>query len=149
MAIKRISVDAEMGADYAVKAQIRGHQVVIDQPKPGGSDLGPTPLEYFLFSLAGCVASIARIAAGQQKIDLRGMKVVVEGDLNSAGLLGKPSEDRVGFQSIEISAEIDADMSDEAKQAFLDEVCARCPLHDNIHFTTVVVHELSAAGCIA
>ncbi len=149
MAIKRISISAQMGDDFAIKSQIRGHNVVIDQPKPGGSDLGPTPLEYFLFSLAGCVASIARIAAGQQKIDLRGMRVVVEGDLNPEGLLGKPTNDRVGFQSIEIAAEIDADMSDDEKQAFLDEVCARCPLHDNIHYTTVVAHELSAAGCIA
>ncbi|WP_432696782.1 OsmC family protein [Marinobacterium sp. YM272] len=150
MATKRISITAEMGPSFAIKSDIRGHNVVIDQPTAGGgTDLGPTPLEYFLFSLAGCVGSIARIAAAQQKLDLRGMRVVVEGDLNPAGLLGKPSDDRVGFQTIEISAEIDADMSDEAKQAFLDEVCARCPLHDNIHYTTVVVHELSAAGCIA
>lgn len=148
--MKRISITAEMGSSFAITSDIRGHNVVIDQPKAGGgSDLGPTPLEYFLFSLAGCVASIARIAAAQRKMDLRGMQVVVEGDLNPAGLLGKPSDDRVGFQSIVITAQIDADISDEAKQDFLDEVCGRCPLHDNIHYTTVVAHELMATGCVA
>lgn len=148
MAGKRISVVASMGGDYAIKADIRDHRVVVDQPKAGGgTDLGPTPLEYFLFSLAGCVGSIARIAAAQQKIDLRGMQVTVEGDLNPAGLLGKPSEDRVGFQTIQISAEIDADLSEEQKQRFLDEVCARCPLHDNIHYETHVSHHLLETGC--
>ncbi|WP_027855645.1 OsmC family protein [Marinobacterium litorale] len=148
MPSKKISVVADMGAGFAIETDIRGHQLVIDQPKAGGgTDRGPSPLEYFLFSLAGCVASIGRIAASQQKLNLRNMRVTVEGDLNPDGLLGKQTDDRVGFQNIEIIAEIDADLSDEEKQAFLDDICARCPLHDNIHYETRVKHELSATGC--
>ncbi len=106
----------------------------------GGTDEGPNPLQYFLFSLAGCIASIGRIAAQQRKIELRGMKVNIEAGMNAAGLMGKPTEDRVGFQSFTVKAEIDADMAAEEKQAFLDEVCARCPVHDNIMRTSVVEH---------
>ncbi|MBR9882772.1 MAG: OsmC family protein [Oceanospirillales bacterium] len=148
MAMKSISVTAQLGAAYTIEADIRGHRAIIDQPQSGGgSDLGPSPLELFLFSLAGCIGSIARIAATQQRIALRGMRISVEGDLNPAGLLGKPSEDRVGFQSITIAAEIDADLSDEAKLKFLDEVCARCPLHDNIHYETALSHAMLEADC--
>ena len=67
----------------------------------------------------------------------------VEGDYNPAGLLGKPTDDRVGFSQIRISAVIDADLTDEQKAQFLDEVCQRCPLHDNLSHTSEVVHSLA------
>ncbi|WP_027858869.1 OsmC family protein [Marinobacterium jannaschii] len=141
---KTISVTATMGAGYAIHADIRDHQVAIDQPTAGGgTNEGPTPLEYFLFSLGGCIASIARIAASQQKIDLRAMQVTVSGDLDPAGLLGKATPNRAGFQEIRVTASIDCDLSAEAQAEFLDEVCLRCPLHDNIKLSTAVIHSLS------
>lgn len=150
MSSKRVSVTAKMSDGYRIEADIRGHQMVIDQPKAsGGNDSGPTPLELFHFSLAGCIGSIARIAAMQQRIDLRAMSITVEGDLNPAGLLGKESPDRNGFQSLQISATIDADLDEEQKQRFLDEVCARCPLHDNVHYETQISHHLLETGCTA
>ncbi|MBQ0783580.1 MAG: OsmC family protein, partial [Amphritea sp.] len=73
---KVISVSTSMKAGCQVHADIRGHKIVIDQPKPaGGTDEGPTPLEFFLFSLAGCIASIARVAATQQKIEMRSIDI--------------------------------------------------------------------------
>ncbi len=143
MSSKTISVTANMGQGWAINADIRGHQVVIDQPQAsGGTNEGPTPLEFFLFSLAGCIGSIARIAAAQQKIDLKSMEVKVDADLNPMGLMGKPTDDRVGFQQLRVEAQIDADLTEEQKQVFLDEVCDRCPLHDNIKLATEVVHSL-------
>lgn len=140
---KVISVSASMRAGAQVHADIRGHKVTIDQPaQAGGTDEGPTPLEYFLFSLGGCIASIARIAATQQKLEMRGIDIDVSADLNPAGLLGKSTDDRVGFQSITVKAQIDADMSEAEKVKFLDEVCDRCPLHDNIKLATKVEHSL-------
>ncbi|MCV6589514.1 MAG: OsmC family protein [Marinobacterium sp.] len=142
--LKTISVTASMGTGAMIMADIRGHKVVIDQPHAaGGTDEGPTPLEYFLFSLAGCIESIARIAANQRKLELRGMEVSVEARLNPMGLLGKETDDRVGFQDIDVKATIDADMTDEEKNAFLDEVCDRCPLHDNIRLNTLVTHAMA------
>lgn len=41
-------------------ADIRGHRLVFDQPiADGGDDLGPTPTEVFVASLAGCVGYYA------------------------------------------------------------------------------------------
>lgn len=41
--------------------RIRDHEVVSDQPvEEGGHDLGPTPTELFVASLAGCVAWYAQ-----------------------------------------------------------------------------------------
>ena len=129
MAINKvISVACEMDETFRIEGKLGSHTCIIDQPKAGGGqDQGPTPLEYFLFSLGGCVASIGRIMANQQKINLRGMTVVVEAGMNAAGLMGKPTDDRVGFQSFDVKAEIDADMTDEEKLAFLHQVCEPLP----------------------
>lgn len=140
---KKVSVSAHMGAASLVTGQLGSHTVHIDQPVAGGGqDMGPTPLEYFLFSIAGCIASIARIVAKQKKIVLHDINLTVDGGLNAAVLMGTSDQDRAGFQSIAIQAEINADLSDEEKQAFLGEVCRRCPVHDNIAHTSVVSHSL-------
>jgi uncharacterized OsmC-like protein len=141
---KTVSVSAQMGSRFAVTTDIRGHKLVIDQPQAGGGqNEGPTPLEFFLFSLGGCVATIARIVAQQQKIELRSMQVQVDADLDAKGLLGQPTDNRVGFTEVRICAQIDADLSDQEKAEFLDLVCERCPLHDNVKLATQVVHQLS------
>lgn len=141
--LKTITVNASMADGFAIRGEIDGHTVLIDQPLAAkGSGTGPTPLQMLLFAIGGCIGTIGRIAAFQQKINLRGMQVKVEGDYNPAGLLGKPTDDRVGFTEIRISAVIDADLTDEQKLQFLDEVCQRCPLHDNLNHTSAVVHSL-------
>lgn len=136
---KTVSVSATMENSFQIQVQAGNHSILIDQPKnAGGQDAGPNPLEYFLASVAGCIASIARIVAIQEKINLQGIKIDIDGQMNSAGLLGKATEDRVGFQQFTVKADIEADMNDGEKQAFLDRVCARCPVHDNIAHTSVI-----------
>ena len=142
--LKTVTVTANMGAGFAIESVIDGHTVLIDQPVAAkGTGTGPTPLQMLLFAIGGCIGTIGRIAAFQQKINLRGMQVKVEGDYNPAGLLGKPTDDRVGFTQIRISAVIDADLTNAQKAQFLDEVCQRCPLHDNLSHTSNVVHSLA------
>ncbi len=90
MAIKTVRVEATQGSGYEMKVRAGNHTVTIDQPEPAGNDAAPNPLEYFLVSLAGCVGAVARIIAGQRKIDLKGISLTVEGELDSDRLLGKP-----------------------------------------------------------
>lgn len=141
--LKTVTVNARMGSGFTIQSNINGHDVAIDQPESArGNNQGPSPLETFLFAIAGCVGTLGRIIAMQKKLDLRGMDVKAEGDYNPAGLLGMATDDRIGFRQIRITAAIDADWSDEEKAAFLDEVCHRCPLHDNVSLATEVIHQL-------
>lgn len=77
------------------------------------------------------------MTAREQGVELRGIKV----EVNPAGLAGKPSTDPVGFKHIDIRADIDADLDEAGKQAFIDLVCARCPVHDNLLRATPVSHQ--------
>jgi len=135
--IKHVAVEAHMGERFRIESKIGDHTLYVDQPKTGGGeDAGPTPLEYFFLSLAGCIGTIARIAAKQKRIALRSMDVKVEGDLDVEGLMGRNPEARVGFSGITVTVKMDADMSQEEKEAFAHEVDRRCPVSANIHDAT-------------
>ena len=113
MSMKTVAVESKLGEKFIIETNIRGHKVVIDQPvNAAGSDTGPTPLELVLVSLAGCIGTIGRIIAMQKRIALRGMAIMVEGEVDTDGLLGKPIEGRIGFEGITITVDVDADMTD-------------------------------------
>ena len=132
MAITTMKVSAEMGATFATKINC-SHPFVIDQPKmAGGNDEGPNPLEVFLSTLPACICAIGRIIAKQRRIDLRGISVTVEGDIDKDFLLGKTTEGRAGFTEIRSYVQIDADMTQEEKEAYLEDIEKRCPIADNI-----------------
>jgi putative redox protein len=89
-------------------------------------------------ALGGCVAAIGRIIANQKKLTVRSIEISLEGDIDSDGLLGKPSEKRVGFSAITARVKMDADMSAAEKEKFLHEIDARCPISENLQNTTPV-----------
>ena len=143
MAMKTISAQGVLGAGFAVEVQCGSHRVVMDQPAhAAGQDLGPTPLELILAALAGCFGTIGRLLAHQRKIELRGMRFEVQADYDPAGLLGRDTTVRSGFQALRLLVEIDADLSAEEKQAFLQEVERRCPLADNLTHGTQLHSQL-------
>jgi len=131
--IKKVHIETKLDRKFKIESNIRNHVVYIDQPKEsGGEDTGPTPLEYLLFSLAGCIASIGRIIANQKHIDLKSMEVKVEGELDVETLLGKSKKNRAGFKAIKADVKIDAPMSLKEKRQFLHEIDMRCPVSDNL-----------------
>jgi uncharacterized OsmC-like protein len=133
MAIKTVKVQSVLDSKFRLESNIGNHTIIVDQPtSAGGTDAGPSPLEYLFVSLAGCIGSVGRIVAMQKKLDLRGMTVSVEGDINVDGLLGKPSDDLIGFKEIRIMVDVDSDMSAEEKETFVHEVDSRCPVSFNL-----------------
>ena len=144
MSMKTVAVESKLGDKFVIETNIRGHQVVIDQPvNAAGTDTGPTPLELVLVSLAGCIGTIGRIIAMQKRIALRGMAITVEGEIDTDGLLGKPIEGRIGFEGMAITVDVDADMTDEEKEAFIHEVDRRCPVSENLLNATPIQVKLA------
>lgn len=139
MAKKTVVVESTLNEKFVIESDIRGHRIIIDQPtNAGGNDTGPTPLELLFASLAGCIGSIGRIVAMQKRIELRGLRIKVEGSLDTDGLLGKPIDGRVGFEGITVSVDVDANLSAEEKEAFIHEVDRRCPVSENLMNATPV-----------
>ena len=139
MPAKKIQVEIKQGVGFKTECKVGKHTVIIDQPAPaGGTDAGPTPLDVQLMSLGGCVAAIGRIIANQRKLAVRGIEVTVEGNIDTDGLLGKPTANRVGFSAITARVKIDADMTEAEKSQFVHDIDLRCPISENIKNVTTV-----------
>jgi len=139
MPAKKVLVEVRQGAGFKTECVAGPHTVVVDQPAAaGGTDEGPTPLDYQLISLGGCITAIGRIIANQRHLPVRSIRVSVEGELNTDRLLGKAAQDRIGFSSIKAVVEIDADLSREEKARLLQEIDGRCPISDNLKNPTPV-----------
>jgi uncharacterized OsmC-like protein len=129
----KVEISARLGNKFRIESDIRGNTVTLDQPPAaGGEDAGPNPLEVALLALAGCIGQIARIIANQRRIELRGFAADVSGEIDKSFLLGKTEEGRAGFTRIAARVSIDADLSPEEKEKFLQEVERRCPVSDNL-----------------
>ncbi|MDO6676132.1 OsmC family protein [Tenacibaculum sp. 1_MG-2023] len=57
--------------NYLAEAKMRNHFAVIDEPlDKGGDDNGPTPVEYLLTAIGGCVSITLRMYAERKGWDL-------------------------------------------------------------------------------
>lgn len=138
MAISTLKLSASMKAGFKTDVHC-SNDFVIDQPKGmGGEGLGPNPMEIFLSSLPACICAIGRIVANQKRLKVNGIHVDVEGDIDKDFLMGKTSEGRAGFTEIRAFVAIDADMTMEEKESFLQEVTRRCPIADNMMNASVI-----------
>lgn len=133
MPLKTVMVEAEQLEGYKVETKTRGHALFVDQPvEGGGTDSGPTPLEYLLISLAGCLGNVGYIIVRQRRLPVKKIRVAIEGDIDTDVLLGKKTDVRAGFTDIRVKFMVDGEMSHSEKEAFLQDIDARCPISDNI-----------------
>jgi putative redox protein len=64
--------------NYLAEAKIRSHFVVTDVPvSDGGEDTAPTPVEYLLTAIGGCVAITLRMYAARRSWDVGEITVSV------------------------------------------------------------------------
>ncbi len=142
MPISTLKLGAKMGEGF--KTEVNCSQTFyIDQPKAmGGEGAGPNPMEIFLSSLPACICAIGRIISNQKRLNVRGIEVDVEGDIDKDFLMGKTTEGRAGFVEIRAFVKIDADMTHEEKEAYLEEITRRCPIADNMMNASVIKEEV-------
>jgi uncharacterized OsmC-like protein len=136
---KNVVVHLTQKDGFKIECKAGKHILYIDQPaEGGGSDAGPTPLDFQLMALGGCFATIAKIIALQRKLKIHGIELTVEGEINTDKLLGKSSPERTGFKKITVHVKIASDMTAEEKEQFIHEVDQRCPISDSLQNQTEI-----------
>jgi len=109
-----------------------------------GSDQGPTPVEYVLHALAGCLtAGLANIAAARG-VELTEVTSTVEGDIDLNGVLGLDPTVRNGFQQIRVSFEVQGDAPAEKLRELVEQSRARSAVLDIITGSVPVSVEVQA-----
>lgn len=118
---------------------VRGFEFAIDEPESlGGTDSGPNPVEFVLAGLAGCINVVVHMVAAERGVTIRGLRVQVDGELDPARLMAKPTENRAGFEWIRLTADVDSDAGAEEIDEILRIAESRCPVADNLGGTTPV-----------
>lgn len=118
----------------------------VDHPKVlVGGDNGPTPVEYLLHALAGCLtAGLANIAAARG-IELTEVTSVVEGDIDLNGILGLDPSVRNGFQAIRVTFDVKGDAPADKLRELVEQSCTRSAVFDIITNGVPVTIDVDAA----
>ena len=116
--------------NYLAEAKMRNHFAVIDEPVNfGGDDNGPTPVEYLLTAIGGCVAITLRMYAERKGWNVVEIAVNVSQvkDENSSYLK----------EEISFSKEID-----EKQKTKLLEIAGKCPVAKMVKGETEIVSSI-------
>ncbi|WP_237275213.1 OsmC family protein [Tenacibaculum ovolyticum] len=120
MAAKVSSKVVLTNRNYLVEAKMRNHFAVLDEPVDrGGDNNGPTPVEYLLTAIGGCVSMTLRMYAERKKWDVGEITVNVtqKEELTSDGIKKSLTEE-ISFEK-EIT---------EVQKTKLLEIAGKCPV---------------------
>lgn len=78
-----------------------------------GGNEGANPVEFLLHALAGCVTTTTVLHAAARGIQIKRLSTRLRGEMDLQGLLALDDSAAVGYRSIEIEMDIEADCSDE------------------------------------
>lgn len=118
-------------------ADVRGHQMTLDQPRDeGGADEGMTPVECLAVSLGSCVAYFVGRFAQRHSLPIQDLQVTTAWDYAE-------QPHRVGSFDVQVSlgATLDATMRDR-----LQRVAEACTVHHTLRHPPEIRVTLSTAA---
>lgn len=110
----RSSIQGFYGA--GVEDESRSEPFIYSNGEPPvllGNNEGANPVEYLLHALAGCVTTTTVLHAAARGIQIDRLSTQLVGSIDVQGLLALDDSVAVGYESIRIKMEIEADCSDE------------------------------------
>ncbi len=128
-----VKVTAEAtGKKLQVKAGTRGFTVTVDEPEEsGGGNSGMNPVELLLCALGGCQAIATLIFSSVKEVPVEGVRIELEGDIDTDGFLGINPDVRNGFQ--EIRKDVTVKCADKESALAVAQLAQKqCPVADCI-----------------
>ncbi len=102
--------------------------VASDEPAAlGGTDTAPNPVEQLLGALGNCLVVGYAVNAAAAGIELRDLRVDIEGDLDLTTFLGLGGN-HAGYDDIRVTVAIDADADADALHRLHERVIATSPV---------------------
>jgi putative redox protein len=118
----RFRTDVEAGA----------HAFIADEPKAvGGTEMGPTPYEYLLAALSGCMAMTLRMYADRKKWPLEGVVVYLRSASSHEPDCEQCETTKVGIGRIERRVELAGPLTDEQRRRLM-QIADRCPVKQSL-----------------
>lgn len=125
--------------------QSHRREFVFDADHPeifASKDNGPTPVEYVLVGLAGCLTAGIAAVAQNRGIQLDSVRAQLEAGMDIQGILGIDGDVRNGFDYIRVRYDIDADATREEIEALVAQSQKRSAVFDIVTNPTNVFVEV-------
>ena len=123
MELINISTTLAAGTNRQIIATTRGREMVMDIRKErGGDDAGPTPPECLVIALGGCIFNICRILAMEKQIELKDLRLSIDGDIDPSRAFGLDTDSRAGFSQLSVQVEFFSELSEGEKEEFRQEL---------------------------
>jgi len=124
-------VEAKEGLTMRCKS--REFDFYLDEPKElGGNNVGMNPVEALLNSIGACKAIVARCFAKAHGLDIKGIKIELEGTLNPDGFMGLDKNAKIGFSKVNSKYYFETEEDDEKLEEFVKFIEKTCPVMDTI-----------------
>lgn len=108
------------------------HALVADEPASvGGTDIGPTPYEHLLASLAGCTLMTLRMYADRKGWPLEGATIQLRSGRSHELDCEECPTEKVGIGHIQRRLELSGPITDEQRQRLLS-IADRCPIKQTL-----------------
>ncbi len=114
-------------------------------PATGGNGLEACSGDMLLQALVACAGVTLRAVATALGVNLRGGRVLAEGDLDFRGTLGVAKDAPVGFRAIRLSFEIDADIDEATRAKLLDLTERYCVVYRTLRQPPEIAVSLATA----
>ena len=101
-------------------------------PSAGGTGLQACSGDMLLEALVACAGVTLRAVATSMGLDVRGGTVRAEGDLDFRGTLGVDRSAPVGFSSIRLSFDLDADLAPDERAKLLELTERYCVIYQTL-----------------
>ncbi|WP_297436358.1 OsmC family protein [Thermococcus sp.] len=111
------------------KMVVKAGDFEITVDKLGGE--APSPLDYILAALAGCMNIVGTLVAKDMKINIEDIDIEIEGTFNPGKLYGNGSE-RAGYKDVTVRVKVRSDADEKTLREWLERVEERCPVSDNL-----------------
>lgn len=114
---------------FRCENEIRSHRVNMDEPEQlGGTDTAPNMVEQVLAAYGSCLTVGYTMNASVRGINIRELRVEVEGDLDLAGFFGLSDDVPPGFSSVRTKVFLDADAGEDELSALHEHVLRTSPV---------------------
>ena len=97
-----------------------------------GANEGANPVEYLLHALAGCVTTTTVLHAAARGIQIKRLSTELKGKIDVQGLLALDESAPIGYRSIDIEMDIEADCTDDELDELLSFARDHSPVCNTI-----------------
>lgn len=132
--------------DFVAEGQARGHKIVADEVvATGGTDKGPTPLEYFMAGFGFCEHAIFVRHASRQGLTITNFELSVKGMHDRRGVYGTADVSPAFFE-IDTEMKIESPNTEQEIRKAVDTMRRHCPAYNTLKGSAKIVEKVYHNG---